>query len=174
MPLFASGKPNSPRSSGKRPELGETLQEAAQDLEKLGKLQIGREGIVIRQLKQIAEDEIRDVRQLKARALGGGQTSGGGQAVDDLGDFIICDDYRRNEPPPPNPLAGKILAAALMLAGLAAGGVGGPLLVHYLTSSSIVHETTITKKLEPQEFEVRWWVKDGVLQKEIRPVPSDK
>ena len=96
----------------------------------------------------------------------------------DMGNITITGDITMPAPPPPAAREAPRqwpgwAAGALALAALALGGAGGGLLVNMLMSR-VTQETTITKKVEPQEFEVRWWIKDGKLEKEIRALEPGK
>ena len=108
-----------PAHSAQR-SLDETTQEAASSL--LGnqsKIQAGQQAVFLEQLRQIAHEEMKDVQKLKAKRLGGPWQEMGGKG-DDMGDLIICDDYRKNDPPP-----SRVWPWAAAGLGIAAMGIGG-------------------------------------------------
>lgn len=133
MGLFRRGTGNSASSSNGSarrppPTLEQSAAEAAdQDLAGQSKLQVANQAVILEQLRQIAQDEIRDVRRLKAKHLG--EQWAKAAEGQDVGDLIICDDYRRNEPhqQPPSPRIWPLIAALLGFGGLGLAGYLGHL-----------------------------------------------
>lgn len=136
-------KPNRPASPpASEPSFlsaGSYLEPAAEEAEeqflnKQAKLRTALGAVVLQQFQQIAQDEMTDVRRLKAKHLKGEWAADAApSAVTDMGNIIICDDYRHNEPPPPRPISREqgglpgwlvallviLLVVALALAGIA-------------------------------------------------------
>lgn len=119
----SGSRPSSAHSSP--PPLQETLDEAAQTLGKTVKVELGRQAVHLQQLQQIAQDEINDVRRLKAKHLGG-EWAQAAKKADDVGDMIICDDYHRNDRPV---ATGSKLVPLVLAAALGASGLGGAALL---------------------------------------------
>lgn len=166
MSFLWPDRSSSPPPSSLPPSLEESLRIVAADLSKQAKLELASQAIPVRQLKEISDDELADVRRLKAKHLGGAFAAAAG-IEGDVGDFIICDNYSRDN----RAAAGRSSAAAwavpLLAAGLVIGGGGGALLWSLLSSRS----SDGARQLSPQEFEVEIWMEGGKPKSKITPVP---
>jgi hypothetical protein len=125
------------RRDASAPTVDESIAEAAQ--QRLGydaKIQSGLEGVYLQQLHQIAQDEIDDVRKLKAKHLGGGPVKIGGTPGPSGGnhsDLILADRMEFNYPNPSPPARSGFGPVLGVLAGMAAGLAGaiyGPRLLN--------------------------------------------
>lgn len=108
------------------PSLQKSLEEAAKAEANKSKVELGQDAVMLRHLQEIARDDVEDVRKLKAKHLGG-EWAASAQG-DDVGDIIICDDYRRDSPRPPKSSSWLKLAALIGLSLLSGAGIGGGLL----------------------------------------------
>lgn len=130
------------KSRPSRRVLTPVQQAADTSLNKRGKLDLAREAVVLGQLREIASDEIRDSRKLKARHLGEHFDCGTGG--EDVGDLIIGDDIHFHQPPsaPPPSRAWPMAAGLALGGGLIAAALALP---QYLRPS----QTAIVEPAQP-------------------------
>lgn len=84
-------------------------------LGKANKLEVARQAILTQDLSELAKADREKVRRLEEKRVFGQEkppVSG-----EDVGDIIVCDDYRRNDAPRPAPSRAWPLAAGIALAG---------------------------------------------------------
>ena len=76
------------------PPLPSTVDEAAsQFLGKQAKLETALDAALVRQMHEIAQDELATVQEYRAKKLGlGGGPNGSTGRKQPVGDFIVCDD----------------------------------------------------------------------------------
>lgn len=81
-----------------RPSPLEQAEEAL--LAKGSKIDLAQKAVYLKNLADIAHDDVSDVRKLKAKHLGPefamANGAGGGGAEDGMGDVIVCDDYHHH------------------------------------------------------------------------------
>lgn len=143
----------------KRSGNGSKAEAKDQILNKDSKIESARQAILINQLKQIAEQEIRDTQAMKRKHLG---PEFGKGTDSEMGDLIVCDDYRKNDGPAPrdNSLAKTLILAAAIAAG--ATGFG------YFQSQAPPTPQQ-SAPAPPREFRINWWMEDGKIKTEVKP-----
>jgi hypothetical protein len=151
--------------------LQDTLEQLAnQEGNKEAKIDTGMKGVLLKQMAEIAKEEMRDQRRLKAKHLGPQWQEP--DMEDETGDLIICDDYKRNDHPPPsngNGGAGKLAVVGLTIASSLLGAGAATGLVYWLLSNPPRPQPQPV--LKPQEFQVDFWVdENGKVQKKVTPV----
>lgn len=141
-----------PNSTASSPNLTEQLAsqvvEAASTEVKKNKLEAAKAAVFLGQLNQMAQDEIKDVRQLKKKHLGHSY------GEDDMNNIIVCDDYHNNDvSQQPTSVLAEILRGVVLglgvsgLIGLGAGAMG-----LYLATKVPEVKQEIKQDVKPQEF----------------------
>lgn len=175
MDPLSQTKAVSPARSIDPPPLSDSLRKATADLTKQAKIEVAREAILLQQMKALADDEVADVRALKRKHLGEHFGDNGRGRGDDLGDFIVCDDYIRGSPTSQAAGMSRWLVVLLAVLGLLGGTGIGAAVVAMLSRPAAASISPTMPTMQPMEYEVRFWTEDGQIRKEIRPVqPGDK
>ncbi len=106
------------------PSLSESERRAAHNyLGKQAKLETAADAVVVRQVAEIADDEVETVKRYREwkvfrKGEGSAPTPGSpGKGKDKMGDFIVCDNYQKGVSP--------LALAAVALGALAVTGLGG-------------------------------------------------
>lgn len=95
-------------------------------LNKSTKMDLAERAIALGNYKDIAEDDVNDVRKLKAKYLGPEFKMPASNSEEDVGNIVVCDDYHHNDLPRASsqrepsrawPMAGGIVLAGMIIAG---------------------------------------------------------
>lgn len=103
------------------PSLSESEREAGQNyLGKQAKLETAADAVVVRQIAEIADDEVDTVQRYREKKVFNGKGGSAARRSKPMGDFIVCDNYQKGV----SPLAlATVALAALGVTGLTGWGI---------------------------------------------------